>query len=171
MHPKLEKLKYDYLALQARERWLIAAGAVLVVLTAIYILAWAPLAKSLSDRSARVEKKQADLAWMQSVAAQVMAAGAAAGNDAAVSGNESIVVIIANTATQAGVGNALTGQTPNGANSVRVRLEGADFDALVLWMGRLQQQYGVIVDNASIDRAGKAGQVNASLMFTRGPAA
>lgn len=170
MHPKLEKLKYDYLALQARERWLIAAGAVLVLLTAIYVLAWAPLAKSVADRSARVEKKQADLAWMQSVAGQVMAAGEIAG-PAAVSNDESIVVVIANTATQAGVGNALTGQTPNGANSVRVRLEGADFDALVLWMGQLQQQYGVIVENASIDRAGKPGQVNASLMFTRGPTA
>jgi general secretion pathway protein M len=164
MHPQLEKYKQEFMALQMRERVLIASGAILILLTAIYLLAFAPLNKAVSDANARVAKKQADLAWMQSVAPQVSAAGNAA---APVSTNESIVVLIANSANQSGVGNALTGQTPDGANGVRVRLEGADFDALVLWMGRLQQQYGISVENASIDRAAKPGQVNANLMFTR----
>jgi type II secretory pathway component PulM len=37
-----------------------------------------------------------------------------------------------------------------------------------VWIGRLQQQYGISVDSASIERAANPGEVNANLTFIRG---
>lgn len=165
MHPQLEKWKDQFLALQSRERWLIACGAALVLLAALYVLAIAPLNRAVAERSERIAQKQSDLAWMRGVAGQVAAAGRAAGPGGA---NESLIVIIANSANQNGIGDSLTGQTPTGNNSVRVRLENANFDAMVVWIGRLQQQYGITVESASIDRAANPGEVSANVNFVRG---
>ena len=55
----------------------------------------------------------------------------------------------------------------NGDRGMRVRLEAANFDSLVTWLAGLQQQYGVGVESASIDRTEKSGIVNASLVLTR----
>jgi len=164
MNEQIEQLKAKFVALAPRERLIIVAGGILIVLVAIYTLCLSPLYKSVHDRSARVVKKQDDLAWMQSVVAQLQSLGSAQPvNNSA----ESLVVVIANTASRGNVANALTGQTPNGPNSVRVRLEGVSFDALIGWLGALQQEYGIRVDAADINRAGQPGQVNASLTLAR----
>lgn len=169
MHPQLEILKERFLALQPRERWLVAGGALLVLLVALYLLVLAPMSGAVKARSERVAQKQSDLAWMRSVAAQVSQLGPVAASNGG--GNESMIVLIANSANQNGIGNALTGQTPVGADGVQVRLENVNFDSMVLWIGRVQQQYGIRVDSANIDRAAKAGEVNANLSFVRGAGA
>lgn len=164
MNNPLQQLLTKFMALQPRERLIVVGGGALVILVAIYSLGLSPLYKSVNDRAARVVKKQGDLAWMQSVVSQLQTLGAAQpGNNSA----ESLVVVIANTASRSNVASALTGQTPNGANGVRVRLEGVQFDALVVWLGALQQEYGIYVDAADINRAGQPGQVNASLTLAR----
>jgi len=165
MNAQLQQLLAKFMALQTRERLMVGVGGVLVLLVAIYSLGLAPLYKAVNERNTRVTKKQDDLAWMQSAVAQLQSLGAAqpANNNA-----ESLVVVIANTASRANVANALTGQTPNGANSVRVRLEGVQFDALVVWLGALQKEYGIYVEAADISRAGQAGQANAGLTLARG---
>jgi type II secretory pathway component PulM len=48
-----------------------------------------------------------------------------------------------------------------------VRLEGADFDKLMVCLGTLQQAHAVNIESATIDRTGQPGLVNASLVLTR----
>ena len=120
--------------------------------------------KDLNARQERVTAKQQDLVWMRSVANNVRMASAARGGTT----NESLVVLINRTAQQAGIGTALTNQAPQGDNAIRVQLKSAGFDAVVTWLGILDQQYGVVVDNASVDHSDKTGIVNASVLLTRG---
>ncbi len=160
------QLKVRFMALQPRERIIVAAGAVLVLLTAIYTLGLAPLYKTINEREIRVIQKQQDLAWMQSVAARLSALNGSQPNLA--SSSESMVVLIANSATSGNVAGALTGQTPDGVNGVRIRFEGVAFDALVIWLGALQKDYGIHVKEADINRTPQPGQVNASLTLARG---
>jgi type II secretory pathway component PulM len=79
---------------------------------------------------------------------------------------ESLVVVVDRTARQAGLGNALRDQSPSGDSGLRLRLEGAAFDTLAVWLVNLQQQYGVGLDSATIDAAGP-GLVNATLSLTQ----
>jgi len=161
----MEQLKAWYKALQPQERMLVLSASVVVAIAILYLALFAPLAKTLSARQERVDRKQQDLVWMRSVSNTVRMSAA---TRPAGSGSESLVVLINRTAQQAGIMSALTNQAPQGDNGIRVRLEGASFDSLVTWLGLLDQQFGVQVDNASVDRADKAGIVNASVMLTRG---
>lgn len=162
----MQKFKDWFAGLNSRERISVLVGAVLVLLTAIYVLALGPFYSSVAARAERVERKQADLAWMRSVAPEVQALGASVPVSAGPS-SESLVVLVDRTAREAGLGTALTGQTPNGQTGIRVRMEGASFDRVVTWLGNLQTAQGVSVESAQFDRTGTPGQVNASIVLNR----
>jgi general secretion pathway protein M len=162
----MQKLKDRFSALKPRERVIVVVGGALVVLVAVYILALAPFYSAVNATAQRVAKKEGDLAWMRSVGGEVLALSANAPAVAAPTG-ESLVVLIDRSARECGLGSALTGQTPSGENGIRIRLEGAEFDKLVVCLGSLQQAHSVTIESANIDRTAKPGFVNASLVLTR----
>lgn len=163
-----QKLKDWFFALQPRERVLVLGGGALLLLVAIYFLAFAPFYAAINSRAERVAKKQGDLAWMRDVGGEVLALSTS-GPAAAQRSNESLVVLIDRSARECGLGSSLTGQTPTGENGIRVRLEQAEFDKLVVCLGSLQQTQSVTIESANIDRTAKPGFVNASLVLTRPP--
>jgi type II secretory pathway component PulM len=162
----MQKLRDWFFSLKPRERALVASAGALIVIAAIYLLGLAPFYSAVKAREERVARKEGDLAWMRSVGGEVMALNASAPSAAAPS-NESLVVLIDRAARECGLGSALTGQTPSGDNGIRVRLEQAEFDKLVVCLGSLQQAHSVTIESANIDRTGKPGFVNASLVLTR----
>lgn len=162
----MQKITLWFHSLKPRERLIVMGGGVLVVLVAIYMLALAPFYRALDAATARVARKQGDLAWLQSVTPEVLMLSANAPPPAAASG-ESLVVLIDRAARECGLGDSLTGQTPNGDSGIRVRLEGAAFDVLVTCIGNLERVHAVHIETAQFDRTAKPGLVNASLVFNR----
>ena len=148
--------------LSQRERTLVLAAGGLAAIGLLYLALVMPLQAMTGRREARVEQKSADLAWMREVAPAVTAA-AAAGGAADVPTGESLVVLVDRTAREAGLGSALRDQSPNGEAGLRLRLEAAAFDALIEWLGRLQEGHGVAIEAANFDATGSPGLVNASL--------
>lgn len=153
--------------LAPRERNLVYLAAALLCVAIIYFAIVLPVTSAAKQRTARVEQKTADLAWMRQVAPQVMAAAAAGGGTA---GSESLVVLVDRTGREAGLGNAIRDQSPDGEHGLRLQLQGASFDVLVAWLASLQQQYGVRVETAMIGATSAPGLVNASLTLTHGAA-
>lgn len=149
--------------LSPRERNLVYVAGGLLALALLYAVLVLPFTATGARMSARVAKKGEDLAWMRAQAPQVMAA---AGLSQRRPGSESLVVIVDRTAREAGLGNALRDQSPNGNSGLRLRLEAAPFDTLVTWLANLQQQHGVGIDAATIDAAAP-GLVNATFSLTQ----
>lgn len=152
--------------LKPRERLIVLVGGALVIVVAIYTLGLAPLYKSVHERSERVARKEGDLAWIRSVVGEIQARGAANPMSSGPT-DESLVVLIDRTARECGLSSALTGQTPNGDEGIRVRLESAAFDVLVGCLATLQQTHAVRIEAAQIDRTAKPGMVNANLVLNR----
>ena len=161
---QVAQLKGRFIALPPQQRIIIGGGIVLLVVFSIYSFGLSPFYKSVRERSTRVTQKQQDLAWMQSMAPQLRALG----NTRPVSNpNESLVVVIASTAGRANIASSISGQTPSGNNSVRVRLDGVQFDALVSWLGMLQNEFGINPETADVTHGAQPGKVNAVLTLTR----
>ena len=152
--------------LSARERNLVYGAGALLAVALLYLLVIMPFQVSGKKMTARVQQKSADLAWMQASAPQAMAAAGVAQQ----AGAESLVVLVARTAREAGLGEALRDQSPDGDAGLRLRIEAASFDTLVTWLGSLQQQYGVTIESANIDAAAP-GLVNATLSLKQAGAA
>lgn len=162
----MQQLKDKFNSLKPRERMIVLGGAILVLVVAIYVLALAPLYGAVNAQAKRVAQKEGDLAWLRSVAGEVQMLSAAAPSRPGPS-NESLVVLIDRAARECGLASSLTGQTPNGERGIRVRLEAAEFDKLMVCLGTLQQVHSVDVESATIDRTAKPGLVNANLVLTR----
>ncbi|HZO21597.1 MAG TPA: type II secretion system protein M [Steroidobacteraceae bacterium] len=145
-----------------REQRMVLIGAILAVLLLIFAVL-VPLDHSVSKARERITRKQADLAWMRSVAPEL----AAAGPGQLPASNESLLVIVDRSARESGLGAALAGSDPSGAGGLQVRMQKASFDAMVGWLARLSQQNGIRVDGATIDNAGAPGIVNAAIILQR----
>jgi general secretion pathway protein M len=157
----------DWLAnLSVRERNLVYGAAALLGVLLLYLVLVLPFQTADARLTRRVEQKSANLAWMREKAPQIMSA---AGTVQA-RGGESLVVIVARTAREAGLGTALRDQSPTGENGLRLRLEAASFDTLVAWLASLQQQHGIGIEAATVDAAAP-GLVNATLTLTQATAA
>jgi general secretion pathway protein M len=151
-------------SLAPRERGLVYAAAAVVAVALLYALVALPLERLHARQAARVEKKTADLAWMRQATPQVTAVAGRSGG----AGEESLVVLVDRTGRMSGLGNSVRDQSPSGANGLRLRIEGASFDAMVAWLASLQQQYGVSVSDATIAATTAPGLVNASITLTHG---
>lgn len=149
-----------YGSLAERERKAVLYGGITAVLLLV-VGGIVKLGAAVDAAEARVETKRADLAWMQAVAPRLRAMPARRPD-------ESLPLLVDRTARDAGLAGALSGSDPAGQGALRVRLQDAPFDAMVLWLGRLQQERGVFVESASIDATEAEGLVNASLVL-RGP--
>ena len=162
----MQKLKDWFYGLKPRERAIVVGGAILVGLTAIYILGLAPFYNNVATLAESVEQKKADLAWMRSVAGEMQVLGANQPMIATPT-DESLVVLVDRTAREAGLSSALTGQTPNGETGIRVRLESAAFDMAMMWLANLELSHAVAIESATFDRTSTPGLVNVSLVLNR----
>lgn len=160
----LDKIRAWLDGLAERERRMVIWGALAAAVVLFFGALVIPLHAAAGKSTDRVARKQDDLAWMRSVAPELRAAGPANGNAAA---GGSLVVVIDQTARAAGLGSALSGSQPSGAGGIRVRFDGAAFDTLVSWLAQLQQQHGIHVESATVDRTATSGIVNVSLILKK----
>jgi general secretion pathway protein M len=144
-----------------RDQRVAAGGAVIALIIAVFAI-FVPLDGGVARAAARVQHKQADLAWMRSVAPQLSAAGATI---TAPTSQRSLIVVIDTSARESGLGSALNSSEPSGPGSLRVRLDKASFDTLVAWLAKLSQQNGIRVESGNIDAAGPPGLVNAGIVL------
>ncbi len=146
-------------SLSPRDRRTLLIGGVIAAVLIVLVVVL-PLDRSVSRLHDQVARKQTDLVWMRNAAPEIAAAGPVRS-----AGGESLIVIVDQSAHEAGLGGALAGSQPSGRGSLSVQLEKAPFDTLVAWLARLSQQNGVQIESATIDSAGAPGTVNASLVL------
>jgi len=147
-------------SLAERERRFVLGGALAIAVAVL--LGLLALDHTVSRTHARLERKQAELAWMRSVAPELAAAAPAV---AVPTTQRSLIVVIDDAAREAGLATALASSEPSGQGGLRVRLDKAPFDTLVGWLARLSEQRGIRVDSATIDSAGPPGVVNAGIVL------
>ena len=158
--------------LNARERWMVAGGTTLTLLLLLYALVWQPFQSRLQGLRQQVAQQRVELAWMQQAAKEIKRLTGAAGTGsrpAGASEGRSLLTLVDQTAKTAGLGSAVKRVEPQGEDKLRVQLEQVNFDKMILWLGTLKQEHGVIATNVIVDRQTDNGQVNARLVLQGTP--
>ncbi len=155
--------------LQARERQMIAIGAIACVLLLGWAFVWHPLARARADLHARVDRERADVAWMRASSAQAGELHAQGARSHVERQGKSLLALADVTARSSGLSGALKRVEPTGGNSVRVSFEVANFDMLVDWLAQLSRDYGVRVSDLSADKVEGLGLVNARVTLEDSP--
>ncbi len=161
-------MKDWFMGLEPRERRMVAGGALALVLTLFYLLVWEPVAVSYDDLKKNVAAQQETLDWMKQASAQVKALRGSARGPARGLGGRSLLAVVDQSARAAGLGPAIKRVEPDGSRGVKIWLEGASFDDIVLWLGKLDRDYLVEATVVTLEPQGE-GRVNARLTLL-GPA-
>jgi len=158
-------MKQWFTQLAPREQLLVGIAGILVILTVIVTLAVRPIINKAVRGHESVANKQVLLSDIDRVAARIgpqTGATSTSGN-----GNQSLVVIVDRTTRSYGLATYLKRNQPDGATSIRLRFENAPFDAVVEWLGTLQNQHGLRATAANIDTTSATGRVNCNLTLAR----
>lgn len=159
----------DWLAnLDARERHALIAGGIALILFLFYFAGWRPFSIRLEQATQQVEQQRATYQWMQTKAQEVKRLRSAVPAIQR-TGGQSLLATVDHTARAGGLGNALKRVEPESGNNVRVWLDGASFDQLVLWLSQLQEKYGIQVASINVERQESPGMVTARLTLNGGP--
>jgi general secretion pathway protein M len=155
----MERLLRWFRSLSPRDQRVVLIGmpaAAAVLLVGILL----PFDRRVARLEERVQVRQADLAWLQSIAPRL----GALRSTARTGSPESLVVLVDRVARTTGIARSLTSQS-NGDGALSVRVEQVAFDTLLSWTGELVQRHGVRVISASIDAGNNPGLVSASFVL------
>jgi general secretion pathway protein M len=155
-------MKEWFMALEARERRLVTAGGVVLVLLFIYVLMIDPLTSAYAELQDNVAHQKQTLLWMQQSARQVQGLKRSSSGPATGLGGRSLLAVVDQSARSGGLGSAIKRIEPEGSKSVKVWLEQASFDQMILWLGQLTRAYQVEPDAITIEPLGE-GRVNVRL--------
>jgi general secretion pathway protein M len=156
-------------SLAARERRIVAGGAVVVALLLAWAFAWHPLAVRRADLAERARADRGTLAYVRAASAEVGALRAAGLRSRSSRQGKSLLALADATARDAGLEGALKRVEPTGPRSVRVSFVQADFDALASWLEDLSRDYGVEASDFSADRADGIGLVDVRVTLEDAP--
>ena len=155
-----DELRRWFLSLEQRERRVLTAGGIFLLIVIIYGTILAPFAHSRAALISHISQQRTLLAWMRPTAARIQALG---GKQPTALSADSLLATINREASSAGLGNALRQVQQQNDGSIRVQLEGASFDTMVHWLGDLHQRYGISISDMSVQRGSGAGLVDANL--------
>jgi general secretion pathway protein M len=164
---RFDALRLWYAGLQQRERQMVVAAVVLVVLTLFYLIIWEPVHNGLDEQRLQYDNQRATHSWMAQAAEEARQLKATGSRNVIRNSNQPVSLLVERSATTAGLKNSISKIETSGDKGARVMLDAASFDQMLLWLNTLRQQYGITVSSASIDRNETGGTVNARLTLDR----
>jgi general secretion pathway protein M len=164
---QLEDIQNWYQGLQQRERQMVLAASAVIVITLLYLSIWEPISTGIEDQTQKYQTQLDILDWMQTAAAEVRALQASGATKRQSNSSQPVTLLVENSATTAGLKPYLRKLESTSDKGARVTMDDASFDQILLWLNTLQTQYGISVSSANLDRADKAGAINARMTLNR----
>ncbi|RJS91762.1 type II secretion system protein GspM [Salinisphaera sp. Q1T1-3] len=157
--------------LAPRERVMVSAAAVVVLLALFYYALWSPLNTALENARTGVTAEANQARWMLGIRNEAELLRSSGANTRPAGANDSLLSIIDASSRANQLGTAVTHIQPQNDDKAVVSLQQAGFDQMVFWLQSLQTQYGITVSQATISRESDTpGQVEARLTLVRGAA-
>ena len=155
----LNPLRDPWSKLSTSERRLAMAGGAVLGLLLLYMLVWSPLQKNLARLRVSVPEERAQLQQMRAQAASIQplrARGAAAPAG-------TLLSVVDQSASTRGLRGFISRLELDGATGVQLHAEAAPFNTFITWLGELQDNYGLVTENANIDAHSAPGTVNVKM--------
>lgn len=158
-------MKNWFLGLAQREQIFVGGGALVVLIAVFHTLVWVPLDNGQQTLASEVSEWQRSLAELKPLKGmQAVESGgpvSGAGPD-----SRDPIVIVDETLRARGLDRALQRSQPISSNGIRVEFDNVAFDELVLWLGDLSNQYGLLVSSGSMSQSAQSGPGRINATFT-----
>ncbi|MEL7025224.1 MAG: type II secretion system protein GspM [Pseudomonadota bacterium] len=152
-------------SLQKREQILVVSAGVILTVLGIYLYVIEPVMLKHDAKAREVENK---IELIGDADRYLASRGGSTASPTGGGAEDSLTLIVANTARANGLGSAYTSSSPTGNDAIRVNFENAGFDDLVRWLGILSNAHNLNVSQARMTDRSEVGRVDASFVLQRG---
>lgn len=152
-------MKQLYTNLTIRERQMVLGAFVFLILFIIY-QSWTSFTSYTDKLQYRVDNQQQLLSWMQQAAREVKLLRGTEAIGERPKGKQLLLGLIDRTAKQNNLAGSLQKVQPEGEQGVRIWMEKAQFDNVVIWLDTLQYKHGLVVSDVSMDSQDVPGVIN-----------
>ena len=162
----IEPLRNRFDKLEKREKHTVIGGSVALLVMLFYLAVWDPVFSTLEAEKQRYQSQRQLLVWMNDTASEISKLQAAGGSSASRFRNQSVSSLVDRSAITTGVKPFIKKQESD-TSGVKIQLEQADFDRLIVWINDLQQKYAIQASKINIEPQQQAGTVNARVTLER----
>lgn len=165
MRQQLDIINLWYHGLPTRDRRLLLATVSMLIITLFYLVVWEPMHQSYALERNKLQAQHTIHAWMQSASSEAIELKRSGARN--VPTNQPITLVLENSAKVSGLKPYINKIESSGKNGARVKIDSTSFDQLLVWLNTLEQQHGVTITTANIERHEKSGAVSARLSFEK----
>ncbi len=153
-----------WINLALREKKMLAAGTIIVILFLGYELLWSPLVNANANLRTRVLQNQTTLAWMRE-ADQRMQVLQKTLQKKPLTG--SLLGVMQTTLNQSPLASAIVGLRQADNDAVEFSVKKFDFDQLMVFLTELWQKQGLLVSQITVMPGTGPGEVRADVVVKR----
>lgn len=153
-------------SLQQRERNIVIAGAIALVIMLFYLAIWDPVIAKFEHQKQQLDSQRQLYSWMKSATAEIQSLKATGNSSIAKTRNQSISSLANRSAITSGV-KPFINKIEQTKNGVKVQLKAASFDSFVTWLTDLQNKYGIIASKVKIEKTKVKGSVDINITLER----
>ncbi|MBA6418981.1 type II secretion system protein GspM [Pseudomonas neustonica] len=157
-------MKSWWAGLAPRERLILLAGSVFLLVMAFWLVIWEPLIAGRAELRQEVRTLSAERLWMEQVVDDVRRRARMSQGETSSSG--SVLTLVEVSAHAAGLKEALSRVQPEGQGA-RLSFDQVGMDALLSWLADLEQRQGLQVTQLALDVTEAKGMVSARLLVER----
>lgn len=150
-----------------RDRRVLLVGGAVLLLGLVYALGLKPFNTHLSQARLAVDGQRKVLVQVQQGVSEILARrGQGGGSTGSLPAGSSLAQIVNQAAGEQQL--TLSRMQPDNEGRLQLWLDDAEFDALLIWLGKLEGQYGVQVDSINISRGEVPGRVKVRVALKAG---
>lgn len=157
-----------WLNLSLREKQIISAGALAVVIFLLYLILWLPLSNRVVNLREQIVRDQKLLLWMRDANQRIQDVEKNLQNKKPTESNASLLNIIQKQINKSTFVSSLNQLKQAENDSVQLSFNNVDFDRLIQWLTELWQQQGIVISQMSVTASGTPGVVNTDFILKKG---
>jgi len=147
-----QRFKLWFAQLESRERRVLMAGVIALIVIIAYFGAYEPFVKARAQLENIVTAQRATLQWMQNAATEIQQLRAQSTISPRTNHPLSLLTVIDQSLRQSPLNSIDKRIEPQGDNSVDIHFEHIHFTALMRWLGQLHNQHFIKVNTISIEK-------------------
>lgn len=156
-----------FFALAPRERLILTGGALVLLLLLGYALILEPLDAAIRQKESALRAQLSQMNDLRIIAMEYRSLGGIEPKQGSGTQSTSLLAIVDSSGTAQGIKDSIKRLSPEGKDKVRVHLEEASFDNLVLWLAQLSTDYQITTESTNVRRGDEVGKVSGNLMLQR----
>lgn len=153
-------------ALEKRERFIVIAGFIFLVFSLFFLIIWEPIFNELDKQQQDHTTQRQLLNWMNNTSQEMRLLQSSGASSLNQFKNQSISSLVERSSQSFGIKQYIK-KIDSNKKGVKVKLEQANFDRVILWLYDLESKYGIQSSSIKFEAQKEPGTVNVQIMLER----